>query len=83
MEAAVPEALIRDLSARLTGSATEVDGDGQSSIGLLDAVDLSLIWIDSTCGKLDIHYPTDWILLRDVIVISLLELGALIPQKNI
>ncbi len=65
MESSVPADVIQNLSARLIGSATTVDGDGRSKIGLLDPVDLSLIWMDSTCAKLDIHYPTDWILLRD------------------
>jgi hypothetical protein len=65
MEESVPADMIIDLSARLVGRATMVDKDGRSVIGLLDAVDLSLIWMDSTCAKLDIHYPTDWVLLRD------------------
>jgi hypothetical protein len=42
-----------------------VNDEGDSIIGLREAVDLSLIWMDSTCAKLDIHYPTDWVLLRD------------------
>lgn len=65
MEASVPSDLLRDLSARLVVSATKVDDAGRSVIDLLKAVDLSLIWMDSTCAKLDIHFPTDWILLRD------------------
>lgn len=65
MESGVPAEVITDLSARLVGCATRVNDEGNSVIGLREAVDLSLIWVDSTCAKLDIHYPTDWVLLRD------------------
>src|ERR1035437_5898301 len=65
MESDVPEPLLRYLNAMLVESATEADSSGASVIGLADPLMLSLVWIDSTCAKLDIHYPVDWILLRD------------------
>ena len=34
-------------------------------IGLTGAIDLKDTWIDSTCLEANIHYPVDWILLRD------------------
>ncbi len=34
-------------------------------LGLVEAVDLTEAWIDSTCLKADIHFPTDWVLLID------------------
>jgi len=65
MESEVPTDIIQDLHALLLNRAVAVDKNGASVIGLADPIDLSLIWMDSTCAALDIHYPADWILLRD------------------
>jgi hypothetical protein len=65
MEADVPAELLNELNAKLLQRSGSCDADGHSVIGLADPVDLSLIWMDATCAKLDIHYPTDWLLLRD------------------
>ena len=34
-------------------------------LGLGEAVDASEVFLDSTCLKAPIHFPTDWVLLRD------------------
>jgi len=34
--------------------------------GLREPIDLDEAWLDGTCLKANIHYPTDWVLLRDV-----------------
>lgn len=65
MEADVPAQVLQDLNVLMLRRSTTMDDAGASVLGLADAVDLSLIWMDATCAKLDIHYPTDWILLRD------------------
>ncbi len=65
MESEVPVELIQELHGLLLKRAVTVDDQGRSVLGLADPVDLSLIWMDTTCAKLDIHYPSDWILLRD------------------
>jgi hypothetical protein len=65
MEADVPAEFLSELNALLLQRASSCDADDHSVIGLADPVDLSLIWMDATCAKLDIHYPTDWLLLRD------------------
>ena len=65
MESEIPTELITELNALLLRSAGEVDEEGASAIGVEVPVDLSIIWMDSTCAKLDIHYPADWTLLRD------------------
>ena len=36
-----------------------------NNIGLNDAISFSSVFMDSTCIKANIHFPTDWILLRD------------------
>ena len=35
------------------------------SLGLEEPLDLQEAWIDSTCLKANIHFPTDWVLLID------------------
>jgi hypothetical protein len=65
MESEVPRQLLDRLNVLMLTAATQVDAEGLSKLGLEAAVDLSLVWMDSTCAKLDIHYPTDWTLLRD------------------
>ncbi len=37
-----------------------VDAKRKSVLDLADPVDLSLVWMDSTCAKLDIHYKARW-----------------------
>ena len=34
-------------------------------LGLKEALDLDAYFLDSTCLKANIHFPTDWVLLRD------------------
>tara|TARA_R110002111_G_scaffold54424_1_gene94152 strand:- start:201 stop:1709 length:1509 start_codon:yes stop_codon:yes gene_type:complete len=34
-------------------------------LGLAEPIDLAEAWIDSTCLKANIHFPTDWVLLID------------------
>lgn len=36
-----------------------------AAFGLTEAIDLFNIYFDSTCAKSDIHFPVDWVLLRD------------------
>jgi hypothetical protein len=41
------------------------DGAKAREIGLASELDLAVAWIDTTCLKANIHFPTDWVLLRD------------------
>jgi hypothetical protein len=34
-------------------------------LGLKEALDLEVYFLDSTCLKANVHFPTDWVLLRD------------------
>ena len=66
MESEVPLAVLAAAHALLLNTAAAVSPkDGSSLLGLSEPVDLAVIWMDSTCVQLDIHYPTDWVLLRD------------------
>lgn len=66
MESEIPVDVLTKLNRLLIQSASKVDADGTSLLNLQEPVDLSMIWLDTTCAKLDIHYPADWTLLRDV-----------------
>lgn len=65
MEASVPRDLLNQMNALLLKRSTSVDATGVSLLGLAAPVDLSVVWMDTTCAPLDIHYPSDWSLLRD------------------
>lgn len=65
MESEVPVEVIQGLQRSMLRWAATPDAHGQAPGGLADLVDLSVTWMDTTCAQLDIHYPTDWVLLRD------------------
>jgi len=48
--------------------------------GLSQAIDTSDTWMDSTCLKADIHFPVDWVLLRDAARSLLLAIKAIRQQ---
>jgi len=50
---------------RLINAAASVTYDGRSSLWLANAVKLDFFWMDSTCIKANIHFPVDWVILRD------------------
>jgi hypothetical protein len=59
MESEVPMEVITRLNTLLLTRSSAVDQDHQSVIGIEVPVDMSMIWIDSTCAQLNIHYlPT-------------------------
>ena len=58
------EEQVRFFHERLTEVST---GAGScKTIGLENPVDSSLTFFDSTCLEANIHYPVDWVLLKDV-----------------
>jgi len=42
------------------------EGDRAKQLGLEQPVQTGEVLVDSTCLEVNIHYPTDWVLLRDV-----------------
>jgi hypothetical protein len=40
---------------------------GKSSSSLTENIDLSSLYVDSTCVNLNVYHPIDWILLKDAI----------------
>ena len=51
-------------------------------LGLREALDLEAYFLDSTCLKANIHFPTDWVLLRDG-VRTLMKATRLIRQAGL
>lgn len=43
------------------------DGDRAREIGLESELDMAVAWVDTTCLKACIHFPTDWVLMRDAV----------------
>jgi hypothetical protein len=57
----LPPADMRALLDGLLKSAV----DQPKKLGLAEALDLEAYFLDSTCLKANVHFPTDWVLLRD------------------
>jgi hypothetical protein len=56
--------------------------DQPKKLGLAEALDLEAYFLDSTCLKANIHFPTDWVLLRDG-VRTLMKATLLIRQAGL
>ena len=74
----VRESELREVVNRLMEEAAEKD----SALELEDCLDLETQFLDSTCVKLNVHYPTDWVLLRDA-VRTLVKATILIRQRGL
>lgn len=61
----VPQGLVREVVDQLTRTATGIDSGSSHPLGLAKALDMDAYFLDSTCVKANIHFPTDWVLLRD------------------
>jgi hypothetical protein len=59
----VSESELREVVNRLLEAA----GGKDSPLEWEEALDLETQFLDSTCIRLNIHYPTDWVLLRDAV----------------
>jgi len=49
----------------VTMAAAKTDENGVSPIGLANELELDVVWADTSCVKANIHFPVDWVLLRD------------------
>ncbi|HWW02571.1 MAG TPA: hypothetical protein VNZ64_22930 [Candidatus Acidoferrum sp.] len=56
-----PQADIRTIVEELLGLGTTP----AQKLALAEAVDLESAFLDTTCLSANIHYPVDWVLLRD------------------
>lgn len=52
---------------RLVTELLRQGAEDPASLGLAEPVDLDTVFLDTTCVEADIHYPIDWVLMRDAI----------------
>ncbi len=71
---------LRELNALLVQTAGHSDHCGW--LGLGKPADLSVCLIDSTCLEANVHFPVDWVLLRDV-SLTLLKAVKLIRRRGL
>lgn len=74
-----PEAMRAVLDELLRSAGSEL---GAAGMGLEARIELNLVLLDSTCLKANIHFPTDWVLLRDA-VRTLMKATVLIRGRGI
>lgn len=57
-----------DLGAVVHGLVRQAAAaDATECLGLAAALSLETVWVDTTCAETHIHYPVDWLLLRDAV----------------
>ena len=61
----LPEEEMRKVIDTLLGAARIVDAGNVQTLELTEALNLEAYFLDTTCVKLHIHFPVDWVLLRD------------------
>ena len=76
----LPEAEMRNVIDTLLASAS--DGKGGQSLELAESLNLEAYFLDTTCVKLRIHFPVDWVLLRDA-ARTLMKATILIRKRNL
>ena len=64
-EKLVPESVVRKLVDQLNGVAASTTADGQAMFELDQPLDIDALFLDTSCVQANIHFPVDWVLLRD------------------
>lgn len=64
-EKLVPETVVRKLIDQLNGVAASTNTKGQAMFDLETPLDIDALFLDTSCVKANIHFPVDWVLLRD------------------
>ena len=79
----LPEAELDGVVGRLLRATIETDGaTGFNRLWLANDLELDTVWVDSTCVEAHIHFPVDWVLLRDG-TRTLMKATALIRQHGL
>src|SRR5712691_10355612 len=78
----LPEAEMRKLIDTLLEAASKDTAEGEQPLELVEALDLEAYFLDTTCVKLHIHFPVDWVLLRDA-ARTLMKATILIRKRNL
>src|SRR5450756_1520624 len=78
----LPEADMRKVIDTLLAAASDGKAQGEQSLELAEALDLEAYFLDTTCVKLHIHFPVDWVLLRDA-ARTLMKATMLIRKRDL
>jgi hypothetical protein len=78
----LPEAEMRKVIDTLLAAASDDKIEGEQALELASALDLEAYFLDTTCVKLHIHFPVDWVLLRDA-ARTLMKATILIRKRNL
>jgi hypothetical protein len=79
----LPEAEMRKVIDTLLAAASEGNKtECEQTLELASALDLEAYFLDTTCVKLHIHFPVDWVLLRDA-ARTLMKATILIRKRNL
>jgi hypothetical protein len=79
----LPEEQMRELiDTLLNGASHAADVSGKQPLELQEALDLEAYFLDTTCVKLNIHFPVDWVLLRDA-TRTLMKATTLIGKRGL
>ena len=63
-EKMLPEGTVRDLVSRVVLQAAAGSKEAVP-LGLSEPIDMEVYFLDTTCLEANIHFPVDWVLLRD------------------
>jgi IS5 family transposase len=61
----VGEQTVRKVTDRVSRAAAQPASRGRQRLGLAKPLDLEAFFMDTTCVQANIHFPVDWVLLRD------------------
>lgn len=79
----LPSERMEAVMGRLLKATTETDAaTGVNRLWLANDLELDTVWVDSTCVEANIHYPVDWVLLRDA-TRTLMKATALIRRHGL
>ena len=79
----LPQEQLDSVIGRLIGATSGVGADGQTQrLRLVNDLELDTVWMDTTCVEANVHYPIDWVLLRDA-TRTLMKATALIRRHGL
>jgi hypothetical protein len=79
----LPAVPLEAVVSRLLQAAAGTDPlSGENPLGLAQAIELDTVWMDTTCVEANIHFPVDWVLLRDA-TRTLMKATALIRRHGL
>jgi hypothetical protein len=61
----LPQGVMRPMIEQLITAAHQPQS--ASKLELANAIELEMVWLDSTCVETNIHFPVDWVLLGDAV----------------